>query len=123
MFNFLGMMGNYDNRKIGRFDDNGIIISTALVTDGDFKYETAVGHPDYDAGDFIIVEAYSNRDNAESGHEKWVGIMTSDELPNELRDCQNSSVSQLVPSDDLIYPRIINLKFNDPKAIDAPKED
>jgi len=97
MFNLLGMMGNYDTRKIGRWDgdNNTKTVSTCLVTDGKCLYETAFRHPEYNNGSMVIVEAYATREEAVAGHERWVKIMTDGPLPDVLHDCCNSEISQL----------------------------
>lgn len=59
MFNFLSDMYNYEDRCVALFDDGeGIRISTARCSDGSQPYETAIQHPDYNDGDYVIVEAY-----------------------------------------------------------------
>jgi hypothetical protein len=98
MFNFFGadMMGDYDHRKVGRLDKEGLMVSTARVTDGDKPYETAIKHPLYNKGGMIIVEAYSTKSDALIGHAKWEKTMTSKNLPKELADCCNSEVMQMM---------------------------
>lgn len=34
MLGFMDMLGNYEDRKVGRYDNGELIISTAFVTDG-----------------------------------------------------------------------------------------
>lgn len=66
------MMGNYEDRKLGRTEVGKLIVSTAYTPD--MGYETAIlqkgtgVHP---------VERYTSKDLAELGHEKWVN-----DLPN-----------------------------------------
>lgn len=107
MFNFLGMMDNYEDRCVGNFrdEDKGLFVSTAEVTDGDHQYETAIEHPRYDNGNMIIVEAYDTREQAEKRHDDWVEMVKADTLPDPLQDCQNSGVSQFLDADDLLYSR------------------
>ncbi len=97
MFDMLGMLGNYQSRKVGRWDndDGSMMVSTCSVTDGERPYETAFKHPEYNNGLMVIVEAYASREDAEAGHAKWVDVMTNGPLPNELVDCMNSTVSAL----------------------------
>jgi hypothetical protein len=95
MFNFLDMAGNYETRKVGRFDKDGLMVSTAQVNDGREPFETAIKHPKYADGGMIIVECYHTRSKAAKGHAVWVERMTSSNLPDELVDCQNSMVSQM----------------------------
>ncbi len=96
MFNFMDMAGNYEDRKVDRHDGENFFISTARVTDGQKDYETAVAHPNYNDGKIVIVEMYDTKEEAQTGHDKWVGFMSSDSLPLKLIDCSNSGVSQLL---------------------------
>lgn len=57
---------NYEQRKLGRTEVNGIIVSTALTSD--MGYETAI----LDQNGVHPVERYSSKEKAELGHEKWV---------------------------------------------------
>jgi hypothetical protein len=90
----LDMMGNYETRKVGRFDQGEIVVSTARVTDGNQPYETAVVHPEYHGDKFIIVEAYDTIEQARVGHAKWVKTMTTEPLPDQLVDCCNAEIAQ-----------------------------
>ena len=94
MFDFLSMMDNYDDRKVDYFEDCDLQVSTASVTDGAHPYETAVAHLEYNSGKYVIVEAYGDAEQAQTGHDRWVKLMTSDDLPDRLTDCANSGVSQ-----------------------------
>ena len=81
------MMGSYESRKVDRYEQDGIIISTARVTDSEEPYETAISHPNYNGGKWIIVQTYISREESIQGHLKWVGIMTDDKkLPQQLED-------------------------------------
>ena len=97
MFNFIGMAGNYSSRMVGRFDDEeaGIMVSTASVTDGEYPYETAVAHPDYNGGDMVIVAKYNTREEADQGHTEWTAAITTEPLPDKLVDCGNSGISKM----------------------------
>ena len=88
------MMDNYSDRKIGRYESEGCLVSTCRVTDGRQPYETAVEHEDY--GDtMVIVEAYDTRSGAKRGHRRWVKTM-QENPPAKLVDCQNAWISQLI---------------------------
>lgn len=94
---FGGMsLQDYEKRKIGRFDKDGIFISTAAVTDGRDPYETAIEHPEYNNGAMIIVESYKTKKDAKAGHAKWVKKMTSKRLPKSLTDCANSWIQRAI---------------------------
>lgn len=89
------MAGNYDSRKVARDEFPWGFISTAYVNDGSKPYETAVEHPDYNAGSMVIVESYDTKVEAKRGHKKWVKRMTGKPLPVILFDCCNAGVAQL----------------------------
>ena len=96
MFEFINDMGNYQDRKIDRTDiADDFFISTAKVSDGSQPYETGIAHPEYNDGKVIIVEAYDTKDQAKKGHKKWEKIMTNENLPDQLVDCQNAGIAQL----------------------------
>jgi len=112
MFNFLGMIGNYEMRKVANFCDGILEVDTASVTDGAHPFETAVAHPDFNDGKWVIVEAYDTKEAAQIGHDKWVKKMTTD-IPDELVDCQNSQISQMIgvlDVEDLKFKRTISIK-------------
>ena len=94
MLDFLGMVGNYDNRKVSRDDYSWGFISTISVTDGRKDFETAVEHKEYNQGSMIIVDCYSTKKKAEKGHKKWVKTMENP--PDTLEDCANASVAQVI---------------------------
>ena len=96
MFNFFSMADNYDERKIANSVAGEAEIDTCYVNDGSHDYETAIAHPSYNGGQWIIVEAYDTPDQAKDGHYKWVNIMSANNLPEYLDDCQNAMISQLL---------------------------
>ena len=89
------MVGNYEDRKVALHEDEELAISTALVIGCEKPYETAVGHPDYNGGEWVIVEKYNTKEQAQRGHDRWVERMTREPLPFQLVDCQNSQASKL----------------------------
>lgn len=96
--NILEMFGDYERRKVGRFDAEWGFVSTAFVTDADKPYETAVKHRDYNYGKIVIVEAYDTKEQAEAGHAQWISTMTTQPLPDFLVDKGESGISQLCDS-------------------------
>lgn len=105
MFSFLTSMYNYESRKVGRDEFDWGFVSTCSVPDGDHLYETGVSHDKFrEDGNLIIVEAYDTKEDAIAGHKKWVKVMTSQELPEELIDCKNAEISQLI-DEPLVYKR------------------
>lgn len=103
---FMSMAYNYEDRKLDRYEKDGVIVDTCLVTDGDKPYETAVLHPQYH-GHFIVVEDYDTTEQAKIGHAKWVKIMTTEPLPEGLSDCCNGFIGQVgqAMGCDFTYPR------------------
>lgn len=95
MFGFLDMMGNHSSRKVARYEEDGITIDTCRVTDSDKPYETAIEHPSYNNGNWVVVELYDTKEAALVGHEKWVNKMSADDLPSELTDVSTSEVALL----------------------------
>jgi hypothetical protein len=91
------MIGDYEDRKVDRYDDDktGLMVSTCMVTDSDEPYETAIQHPNYNGNNIIVVEMYNNKKDAQTGHEKWVKTMTSENLPSQLKDEASSFTSKL----------------------------
>jgi hypothetical protein len=94
MFHFLLDFEDYEQRKISRYDKNGVLVDTARVSDGKQPYETGVEHPQYNNGNMIIVEGYDTIDAAKKGHDKWVKTITGEKLPDVLKDCCNAGIAQ-----------------------------
>jgi len=86
IFGALGMLGNYEQRKVYHFEDKDVVVDTCSVTDSEDPYETAVSHSDYNGGKWVIVETYATKDLSKIGHNKWVKTMTSKKLPKDLKD-------------------------------------
>ena len=98
MFDFLRMQdwGDYEKRKVERCETGNLIVDTCEVSDqpDPYNFETAVFHPDYNNGEWIIVELYEIEGEALLGHKKWVKVMTSDNLPKQLTDISKVAVCQ-----------------------------
>ncbi len=103
MFGFFNMLGSYEDRKVDRYESENCLISTAAVTDGDSPYETAISHPSYNSGSWVIVAKYDSKEKAQTGHDEWVKTMTADPLPVMLVDVQNDCISKLLPEDSLMH--------------------
>ncbi len=95
MFNFFDMADNYTDRLVENYKQGKLVVDTVRVTDAVKDYETAVQHPEYDNGSWVIVETYDTKAEAEVGHAKWVATMTAAELPSELVDVSSSGIGQL----------------------------
>lgn len=91
IFDFL-LSAPYEDRAVARWanDDESAVVDTCKVVDGKLPVETAVCHPDYNDGDWMIVEAYASIEAALVGHERWVRLVQSDELPDVIADCCNA---------------------------------
>ena len=94
MFDFFLAVGNYEDRKVARFDAPWGFVDTVQVCDGSQPFETAVQHPDYNGGGMVIVEAYDTMKEAQVGHDKWVAKMTAKRLPSKLVDCANAAMAK-----------------------------
>ena len=96
IFGFMADFGNYESRKVARFDADWGFVSTAEISDSDAPFETAVCHSSYrDDGKMVIVENYYSREDAEAGHAKWVKKMTAKRLPKKLVEAGLSGIGQL----------------------------
>ena len=87
MFGFLDMMGTYESRKVDNYEsENGVfVIDTAMVTDGDYDYETAVTYEGFNEGKWMIVEQYDTKEEAQEGHNRWIEKLNNEE-PIEFKD-------------------------------------
>lgn len=104
MFEFLYDQFNYAERAVDRFEDDGLIIDTCQVSDGENPYETGILCTDYHESDWIIVEAYATKELAQKGHDLWVQKMTSKNPPETLIDCNNAKLSKIFPENS-VYKR------------------
>lgn len=95
MFDFLSMMDNYESRKVANDIINDAVIDTAAVNDSRQPYETAIRHPDYNDGKWIIVELYPTRKAAAEGHKRWVERFASG-LPKHLADVNSCDLGMFV---------------------------
>jgi len=86
VFGFLNMANNYEFRKVGRWesDDGEYFVSTVMVSDGEFDYETAIKHPDYNNGEIVIVDKYNTKEEALAGHSKWLDHVNIGPMPNKI---------------------------------------
>jgi len=108
MFDFLEMNGTWEERSVARYENGEITVDTCAVTDSTKPFETGIQHPSYNDGEWIIVEEYDTKEQAERGHKKWVKILTSDELPRVIEDKSTSNIllfSQEICPCKLVYER------------------
>ena len=85
-------------RMVDRHADGDLIVSTVSVTDSDQPFETAIQHPNYNSGKWVIVEMHETREAAEQGHRLWVKIMTNKKLPTELVNVSTSGIKKFLDS-------------------------
>ena len=97
MFDFLMDMGNHDERKVARWPDSPEewVVDTCRVSDSQCPFETAIKHEKYNGGEMVIIEEYDDKESAQVGHDKWVKIMSADELPESLVDVSTCGIAQL----------------------------
>lgn len=95
MFGILGMMGNYEQRKVDNFKKDKIVVDTVRVTDSHKPFETGICHPDYKGGDWVIVELYDTKEEAQTGHDRWVKTMTAKKLPAVLNDVSTAEIFKI----------------------------
>lgn len=98
MFGFISMFGNYEDRKVARYNGEDFFISTAEVTDSNQPYETAICHPRYNDSKIVIVQMYRNKMSAKTGHKKWVKKMCAKQLPISLKDVSTCCVIRIAKS-------------------------
>lgn len=76
MFDFLNMIGTYNDRKVDRFETDLFIIDTVLVTDRAQLYETAIAHKDFRGGKWIILGWRRTKEEAQKFHDEMVAYYT-----------------------------------------------
>ena len=95
MFDFYGMTGTYETRKINNYTDDEIVVDTAAVNDfPQLPFETGLRHPSYNNGDWVIVEVYKDKESSRTGHNAWVELVKSDGLPTKIIDCRSLKAYQ-----------------------------
>ena len=97
LFGFFSMANDYEQRAVARHEDADTLltIDTARVTDSRHDYETAVAHPAYNDGEWVIVEIYDTEEQARAEHDKWVKVMTAAKLPDRLYDVSSATIKEL----------------------------
>ena len=103
------MANNYEERKVDNFTQGDIQVDTALINDSSKPYETGICHPAYNGGAWVIVELYNTKEEAQIGHDKWVKIMTSEVLPDTLKDVSTCEFinfrNALFGKEEIIYKK------------------
>ncbi|KKM78779.1 hypothetical protein LCGC14_1356570 [marine sediment metagenome] len=93
-----------EERRLERFEAGDIIVDTCAASDSDRPYETAIQHPDYKGGLWIVVELYDTKAEARLGHYKWMALMMAGKPPDELRDVSTRAALMCDP-DGLVFRR------------------
>ena len=91
----MDMANTYEQRKVDRFERDGLIVDTCAVTDSAQPYETGISDERYNDGDWVIVELYPTKKAAEAGHARWVRRMTAKNPPGQLEDVSSAETAQL----------------------------
>ena len=93
---------NVNSYKVNRYEKDKLIIDTCRVFDQPtpYKFETGVLHSDYNNGLWIIVELYKDEAEATIGHNKWVKVMTQEELPYQLKDVSDIIITKIIDKVD-----------------------
>lgn len=76
MLGLLYMIGNYEDRKVDRFESDLFTIDTAAITDRDQAYETAIAHKDFRDGNWIILGWRQTKEEAQKFHDEMVAYYT-----------------------------------------------
>ena len=100
LFDFFSMANNYEERKVANYSKDGITVDTCAIYDSKQPYETALEHPSYNDGEFIVVEMYDSKEDATKGHKRWVKTMTSSGLPKMLKDVSSAEICKFIDSQE-----------------------
>jgi len=65
-----------DKQITTKLQGNTIIIDTSLPKDTNI-WETGIKRTNFDDGEWVIIEQYEDENEAQRGHDKWVGLMKS----------------------------------------------
>lgn len=94
IFDFLKDKYNYNKRKVGRDDIDGLTISTAYTSDEGF--ETAI----LDKNGVHPVQRYDSREEAIIGHSFWC-----EQSKNAISVTKLPGLGGLIPSEEIILER------------------
>ena len=86
-------MDSYEQRKVANTEVDGGVVDTVAVSDCPKPYETGINHPAYNNGQWIIVDYYTTRAQAEKGHKRWVKLMRK--KPESLSDINECNIETL----------------------------
>ena len=86
MFGYLDMLFTYDARKVKCDEMEDFTLDTALVTDREWLYETAVKHDNFNDCNWIILEGSDTKADALEVHNKWLKFLSEGNF-DKLTDC------------------------------------
>lgn len=67
------MAGTYDQRNICHdVTSNKFEIDTSIVTDRTYKYESAVSHPEFNRGAWVILDSAPDEESAKVMHQSFI---------------------------------------------------
>lgn len=109
------------------FGRRGMVVDTCGgINDSKHEYETAVAHPSYNDGKWIVVEGYDTEEEARDGHEKWVKIMTAESLPSILNDVSTATTAKICEEFNgksfRCNPYTIDITPEEQKELPEPKD-
>lgn len=75
---------NYTQRKVDRYKDDRMTISTVLTeTGGKRPYKTAIRHKEFNDGNWIVLGLCKTKAEAKAFHENMVEVLRED----TMQDC------------------------------------
>ena len=86
MFEWLDMIGNYEQRKVANFKNDIFEIDTAYVTDRTQPYETAIRHKNFNYNNWIVLGWSSTKEQAQEDHDKWIERFLNSPYPEKITD-------------------------------------
>lgn len=97
MFDFFDMMYDREDRKLANTEVDGGVVDTCRVTDSSKPFETGIAHPSYNEGKWVIVELYDSKEDALSGHEKWIEkIKMKPDFLEDINECEFGDFAEAV---------------------------
>lgn len=110
MLSFLDTMFNHEERKVANYrgkdcEGNEFVLDTCLVTDSKQPFETALSHPFYNNGDWIILQSYDTAEEAKLGHNKWFDVFVNKGLPNVIKDHVVGGFEAMLDDEDIYIKR------------------
>lgn len=95
LFDYMSMANTYEQRKVDNTTANEVEIDTCSVTDSTQPFETAICSKHYNSGNWIVVEQYDTKKDAQLGHDKWVKTFT-ESLPKSVEDVSTCEIMRVI---------------------------